>query len=204
MKRIGLVSLLLVFAFFGWLTQINFHVVEPGKLYRSAQLSPWELESFIKVYGIKTVINLRGVENRRWYHNEKALTHELGVTYVTIDMSARTIPDRDAELALIDAFRNAPKPILIHCRSGADRTGESSAIYEMVFENKSKAAALKMLSPRYLHFSYFRPAKDYFINIFQNEQWLRSSYFPCSGKFQYYNPHNPDCNRTESPASVGL
>ncbi len=202
MKRIGLAIILLFFGFFSWLTQVNFHVVDPGKLYRSAQLSPWVLKSFIKLYGIKTLINLRGVENKQWYRNEKATAEDLGVKYISIDMSARTIPDRDAELTLVDAFRNAPKPIMIHCRSGADRTGEASAIYEMVILKKTKNEALKMLGSRYLHFTYFRPAKDYFVSLFQSESWLKSSYFPCSGQYQYYNPHNPDCNRAAS--SVGL
>ncbi len=203
MKRSGLIIVFAVFALFAWVTGINFHVVEPGELYRSAQLSPLELKAFIRLYGIKTVVNLRGVEKRPWYYGEQQATSDLGVHYVSIDMSARTIPDRDAELTLIDTFRNAPKPILIHCRSGADRTGEAAAIYEMVFMHKPKKEALKMLYPRYLHFHYFRPAKNYFVDLFQGEDWLRANYFPCAGHYQYYNPHNPDCNRAVS-SSVGL
>src|SRR5438067_1051286 len=42
----------------------NFHTVEKKKLYRSAQLSPKVLKNYIKTYGIKTVINLRGVDHK--------------------------------------------------------------------------------------------------------------------------------------------
>jgi protein tyrosine/serine phosphatase len=42
----------------------NVHVVEPGELYRSAQLNGASLDGVLKRYGIKTVINLRGEKRR--------------------------------------------------------------------------------------------------------------------------------------------
>jgi len=38
----------------------NFHAVEEGVIYRSAQLSGDEFQSRIRAYGIRTIINLRG------------------------------------------------------------------------------------------------------------------------------------------------
>ena len=184
-----------VLAFFVWIMMINFHAVDPGRAYRSATLSPWELKAIAKLYGIKTIINLRGVEKLRWFYKEQAIAHELGIDMVNIDMSSRTLPDRHDELKLVNAFEHAPKPILIHCWSGADRSGEAAAIYDLVVLKTSKQQALKMLGPRYMHFRYLRPAKDYFVRLFQGAKWLRSSYFPCRGQYRYYNSQGPDCRR---------
>src|SRR5437870_5021947 len=50
-----------------WLSH-NLHTVIPGRVYRSAQLSPDLLERVIGTYGIRTVINLRGCgDPSPWY-----------------------------------------------------------------------------------------------------------------------------------------
>jgi hypothetical protein len=38
----------------------NFYEIDPGKYYRSAQLTKFELEDVVKRHGIKTVISVRG------------------------------------------------------------------------------------------------------------------------------------------------
>jgi hypothetical protein len=38
----------------------NFHAVEEGVIYRSAQLSGDDFQNRIRTYGIRTIINLRG------------------------------------------------------------------------------------------------------------------------------------------------
>ena len=43
----------------------NFHVVEEGRFYRSAQLDTNKLEKKIKEYNIKAVINLRAKDRQR-------------------------------------------------------------------------------------------------------------------------------------------
>ena len=184
-----------VLGFFVWVMMINFHAVDPGRAYRSSTLSPWELKAISKLYGIKTIINLRGVEHLPWFYKEQAVAHELGIDLINIDMSSRSIPDRHAELKLVNAFEHAPKPILIHCWSGSDRSGEASAIYDLVVLKTSKNEALKMLGTRYMHFRVFRPAKNYFVRLFQGVNWLLTSYYPCRGQYRYYNDQNPDCRR---------
>src|SRR5690242_684397 len=56
---------LTAFVLWAWQSSIvrlskNFYEVDPGKFYRSAQLSPTELKDVVDKYGIKTVISLRG------------------------------------------------------------------------------------------------------------------------------------------------
>jgi protein tyrosine/serine phosphatase len=55
---------------------------------------------------------------------------------------------------VLDIIRNAPKPLLVHCRSGADRSGLVSALYRLVDEGASVDQADRELSLIYGHFPY--------------------------------------------------
>ncbi|MFQ6035271.1 MAG: tyrosine-protein phosphatase [Sedimentisphaerales bacterium] len=106
----------------------NFHVVEEGRFYRSAQLDTNTLEKKIKEYNIKTVVNLRGERpTEGWYEAEKKLCKQLGVKYVSIRFSSKPSKQRIEELLFV--FDGAPYPIYVHCEGGRDRTGLASVIY---------------------------------------------------------------------------
>ncbi len=173
----------------------NFHEIEKGKFYRSAQLSAGDLEEYVKQYGIRTVINLRG-ENpgEEWFQNEQAVAQRLGLEFVNIAMLPNKIPSRQNLNTLLMAFATLPRPLLAHCQAGADRTGEASALYQMLYMNKSKKQALKMLTPHYGHFSFVLPAKRYFIEkLWQGVEWAQSQYEPCSGIYKYYDINSSEC-----------
>ena len=168
----------------------NFHVVDPTRVYRSAQLDGDELERAIHCYGIRTVINLRGENSGKdWYDAERDVTERLGVEQVDISMSAQRLPHRRDLIALLDVFRDADRPILIHCQAGADRTGEASAIYQMEYMGYSKAEALEQLTSDYWHFSLRYPAKRYFVKMYEGEEWARTDYDPCATSYPYYDQH---------------
>jgi protein tyrosine/serine phosphatase len=52
---------------------------------------------------------------------------------------------------LIALMRDAPKPILIHCLAGADRTGLASVIYLQQIAHIDEDTAEWQLSPIYGH-----------------------------------------------------
>jgi undecaprenyl-diphosphatase len=52
------------------------------------------------------------------------------------------------------AVRQAPKPILIHCNGGADRTALISAIYLYEIEGRTAAESSRALNPFYGHIPY--------------------------------------------------
>ena len=55
----------------------NFHTVEEGALYRSAQLSADELQTAIRDHGIKAILNLRGAHpGEPWYDGEVAVSND--------------------------------------------------------------------------------------------------------------------------------
>jgi protein tyrosine/serine phosphatase len=156
----------------------NFHAIEDGVAYRSAQLDADSLDLAFQRYGIRTVINLRGAnEDEPWYRNEQAAADAAGVTLVNIAMSANALPSRESLLLLFDTFQTAEYPILIHCQAGADRTGAAAAIWRMEMRGDSRAAAMEQLSPRYGHVEAVHPAMDALARIFQPDRdWIENTY----------------------------
>ncbi len=155
----------------------NFYTVESGKLYRSAQLSPEWLAYYIKRYGLKTVINLRGEQSSElWWRNEKQLTDALDVTLYNIPMASHELSTKEHLTTLLDLFDKAEQPILVHCHVGADRTGEAAALWKLEQEKKSKSEALGQLSFLYRHRRTKHPAKRYLIEIWQGRDWLKSEF----------------------------
>lgn len=107
----------------------NIHTVIKGQVYRSAQLSA---PMFIRIYErdhIKTIINLRG-KNPSFaaYQNEIALSQQLNLQHYDVRLPSTKLPSVDNFHKLIYLLEHAQKPILLHCKSGADRSGLASAI----------------------------------------------------------------------------
>ncbi|WP_119943386.1 dual specificity protein phosphatase family protein [Neorhizobium sp. NCHU2750] len=125
----------------------NFHTVIAGELYRSAQPSPQQIAEYARQYGIRTIVNLRGeAEDSRWYDDEVAAAGKLGIKHIDFAMLAsRQLTAAQAD-ELVAILRDAPKPILIHCRSGADRTGLVSVIYSQQIAGIPTHQAEKQLS----------------------------------------------------------
>jgi protein tyrosine phosphatase (PTP) superfamily phosphohydrolase (DUF442 family) len=133
----------------------NFHAVERHVLYRSAQLGKDELESFARQYGLKSVLNLRGAHaGTYWYDQEMAAAHDLSLTHYDYPISAKRFVTGRQIADILDIVRQAPKPLLIHCQSGADRAGLVAALYRYAVTGASPAEADRQLSLVYGHFPY--------------------------------------------------
>ena len=86
----------------------NFHVLIPGKAYRSAQLSGQELERVVHAHGIRTVINLRGsCDPISWYVEECAATHRLDVNQEDICFSSGRLPSTTEVRRLLEGLYGA-------------------------------------------------------------------------------------------------
>lgn len=150
----GLGGLVLAFgAFIGTLQLTgNFHEVIAGDFYRAGQPSVRQIAAYQKNYGIKTIINLRGDNpGVPWYMDEVAESQSLGITHIDFGMSAgeELTPARTAELLKI--LRDAPRPIMVHCEGGADRSGLVSVIYLQQIAKVDEEVAERQLSLRYGH-----------------------------------------------------
>ena len=113
--------------YFHFIVNANFKIIVPNKVYRSAQPSETQLKRWVKKYGIKTVINLRS-KNPNISANDTFGAKELEIKSINFELSGNRLITRQELLGLITAIENAETPILLHCKSGIDRTGFASAL----------------------------------------------------------------------------
>lgn len=172
----------------------NFAVVEPGRLYRSAQLTTPELEETIKKYGIKTVISLRGWPGKTAYYDAEAETlARLKTQFLALDLEDKFYPPEKEIKRLFSTFEQGQYPMLIHCRVGADRTGMVAALYEQVYMNKSVEESLKQLTFTYWHVPAFKPAMSAFVKKFKGKNWAVNDYRVCDPEFSTFREVPNDC-----------
>jgi len=166
----------------------NLREVDPGRFYRSGQLDPERLREAIAELGLRTVINLRGYDQTPdWYAAETAVAREAGLAFHDVHLSARSLP-RPREVArLLELYRAAERPILVHCESGSDRSGVAAALYQIEYMGRSPQQALEMLSLRYRHFAPTRRAVRRFVETYRGEAWVRSGYDPCGPDYEGYD-----------------
>ena len=133
----------------------NLHTVSEGVLYRSAQLSKSETRWAVRQYAIKSVLNLRGAHvGQSWYDDEIAAAGELGLAHFDYPLSAKRFVTGQQIEEILAIVRKAPKPLLIHCKSGADRAGLVAALYRFSETGASAAEADRELTLIYGHFPY--------------------------------------------------
>lgn len=136
----------------------NFHTVVPRQLYRSGQMSARSLTRVIQRHGIKSVVNLRGPGGDEWYRAETNATALLRVPHLDLNLSARHELSEAEATKLIATLHSAPKPVLVHCDGGADRSGLASALY-LYDSGLSAAEASRQLTVFYGHFPHWKWAK---------------------------------------------
>jgi protein tyrosine phosphatase (PTP) superfamily phosphohydrolase (DUF442 family) len=151
----------------------NQHVLIPGRVHRSGQLRPAELEDYVRRHDIKTVINLRGRPFDDWYPAEAQATQALAVSQEDVTTSANRLPAPGEVRRLIEIFDRSEHPLLIHCQQGADRTGLAAAMYLLLYTDADYATARTQCSPRFGHIPvHTAAAMDEFFD--QYEEWLRA------------------------------
>ena len=130
----------------------NFGVVDAGLVYRSAQ--PLDgLERMIVDRRIATVLNLRGGSDADpWYAAEVAVTRRLGVDFYDLPLVATARPSRSQLLTVLDVLDRCKYPLLIHCKSGSDRTGLVSGLYLMARKGVGPDVAEAQFSVYYGHY----------------------------------------------------
>lgn len=132
----------------------NLHTVVEGEFYRSGQPTSSQIADDATRYSIKTIINLRGDSaGSPWYDAEVAEVRRLHIRHIDFGMSARRELSASEAEQLIALMRSAQKPILIHCKDGADRSGLASALYLAAVKKSDESTAEGQLSIRFGHFS---------------------------------------------------
>jgi protein tyrosine phosphatase (PTP) superfamily phosphohydrolase (DUF442 family) len=137
----------------------NFSEVVPNRLYRSAQPDD-RLAGWIEEHNIKSVLNLRGgYPSYQWYAQEREIIRDHTVDYYEIPISAQLRPRKRELLQIIDLLGRARYPLLVHCKSGADRTGLGVALYHLMVQKELPQTALSGFSIYHAHIPLFGPEK---------------------------------------------
>lgn len=161
-RRRAWVDLLLVDH--GFLREIYLHKHRvTDDLWRSAQPAPRHLAQ-AKRDGIRTVLNLRGARpSDGTYRLQREACEELGLRLVDFPIRSRSALYRPTLLAALDLWDTLDYPVLMHCKSGADRTGFMATLFLWQRAGVPLRRAMDQLSLRYGH---IRQAKTGIIDFF--------------------------------------
>ena len=119
----------------GTTTLENFYRVS-DELYRSKNPSSKHLQA-LRAAGIKTIINLRSSKP-----DTTETFRQAGITPHWHPMKAGSVTQADL-VSVLRLLKKSPKPALIHCRRGADRTGFIIAGYRIVHQGWPKEDAIR-------------------------------------------------------------
>ncbi|HEY3297347.1 MAG TPA: tyrosine-protein phosphatase, partial [Armatimonadota bacterium] len=160
--------------------------VESGELYRSGQLRGKHLAYVLESKRIRSVINLRGYSKTDTdLDRERNLSKAMGVKHVDISMSASRLPEPNELRKLINAFDVLPRPILVHCLGGSDRSGLASTLYMSIYKRMPlDQAQASQLTCRYGHISFGKAhAMDDFFSMYRQtagnlsiREWILTRY----------------------------
>lgn len=157
------------------------------RAWRAAQPAPHQIRR-IAQEGIRTIVNLRGERLCGSYWLEREACRRYGVALVNFQVRSRAAPSREELLGTRQLFESIEYPMLMHCKSGADRAGLMSVLYRHVKEGVPIDIARHELS---LKFGHIRQAEtgvlDYFFERYLADnarqpmpffEWVETVYDP--------------------------
>lgn len=143
----------------------NFHWVVPGEASRAMQAWAGGLAPFLEARGIKAIVNLRGRnDDLSWWKKETALAQAGGIAHLDAMLDSRRIPTQAMLVRLVECFDTAPKPFLLKCSGGQDRTSLAAALYII---HRDGWQAIDKARAQYDHFPYLHFPK-------RHQRWLKA------------------------------
>ncbi len=140
---VALAALLVGWIFWQRHHRLNFHVVEPGVLYRSAQPDAATLRGIVNKYHIRTIVNLQLTEINQTdpsAQSEAAFAKDNHIRIVY--MPAQGVPTVTEVKEFLALMRDpANRPVLVHCAAGKERTGVMVGVYRMLEQGWSAEQA---------------------------------------------------------------
>ena len=165
-----------------------------GGMYRENQPSPKRIAEWAKM-GIKTNINLRGESPKWFYLLEKEACEKHGITMVDFRVYSRDTHTAEKIRAAKELFENIEYPAVMHCKSGADRTGIMGVLYRHFHMGDTIEEAMEQLKFKYLHVKQGKTGMlDYFFNDYLKYSkehdiefidWVETVYDPADVKARF-------------------
>jgi len=162
----------------------NFETITEGKVYKSGVIPPDELETYVKKYKIKSIVDLRfpgtgddvnNPENAEELAAEKnAVAKISGVNY--FNDGSDQVPTKE-NLNLFYKIMDNPAnyPVLIHCYHGVGRAELYSAVYRIEYENmdKDEARTSTRFLTKWSSFDLGKPKGDFLHTYIRRKDSLR-------------------------------
>ncbi len=167
----------------------NFHWVVPGEAARAMQAWAGRLKPFLRKRGIRAIINLRGRnDDLNWWKKETRQARELGIAHLDAMLDSRKLPTTAMLATLVESFDTAPRPFLLKCSGGQDRTSFAAALYLI---HRDGWNAMDRASAQFARFPYlhFPKAQQRWLKLFLDfarqdshgvplAQWIAQGYTP--------------------------
>ncbi|AHF01093.1 protein tyrosine phosphatase [Thiomicrospira aerophila AL3] len=145
----------------------NFYQLSP-EAYRSNHPSAGFIKKIKRKYGIKTIVSLRKANRSGAHLLEAEACEKFDVKLINIKLSSRRMPKISELSALKVMFDTAEYPILMHCKSGADRAGLASVLYRITRLKEPVSEARAELAIKYGHFRWADTGRlDYFFDCYE-------------------------------------
>lgn len=119
------------------------------RLWRSAQPFPADIAA-AKALGVRTVLSLRD-PGFGGDPLERAACERHGLAFERLILRSRMAPPLATLREAIERLPALEPPILVHCKSGADRAGLAAALYLLIVEKRPAREAKRQLSLRFGH-----------------------------------------------------
>ena len=165
-----------------------------GGMYRENQPSPKRIAEWAEM-GIKTNINLRGDSPKGFYLLEKEACEKHGITMIDFRVYSRDTHTPEKIRAAKELFESIEYPAVMHCKSGADRTGIMGVLYRHFHMGDTIEQAVEQLSFKYLHVKQGKTGMlDFFFNDYLKYakthgiefiDWVETVYDPADVKARF-------------------
>lgn len=189
LKIIGILLFVLALLFGGkYLCDMNinhnFETITEGKVYKSGVIPPDEIETYVKKYHIKSIVDLRfpgtgddvnNPENPAELSAEQnAVAKISGVNY--FNDGSDQVPNKENLIKFYKIMDNpANYPVLIHCYHGVGRAELYSAVYRIEYENwdKDEARTSTRFLTKWSSFDLGKPKGDFLHNYISRKDSLK-------------------------------
>ena len=142
----------------------NFHWVVAGDCARMAQAWAGGVGPFLEKRGIAALINLRGRnDDLSWWKNETRAAETRGIAHLDAMLDSRKLPTRAMLTRLVEAFDSAPRPFVLKCSGGQDRTSFAAALYLI---HRSGWSVMDEARAQYARYPYLHFPK-------KHQRWLK-------------------------------
>jgi protein tyrosine/serine phosphatase len=162
----------------------NFEIISEGKVYKSGVIPPDELESYVKKYKIKSIVDLRfpgtgddvnNPENAAELEAEKSAVAKIkGLNY--FNDGSDQVPTKENLVLFYKIMDNpANYPVLVHCYHGVGRAELYSAVYRIEYENwdNDEARTNTRFLTKWSSFDLGKPKGDFLHNYIRRKDSLR-------------------------------